>query len=431
MAPPDRAERASPVSRVGALLLAVAAALDVWATASLARAMGPANDLFPRWFGTRAWLLEGLNPYAPAVDAGIRAAMGAAPGEALGAFVFGFVYPGYVALLLAPLALLPFEVAAAIWLLLAQVATGGGAWLAWRAAGRETPAAPARATPALLVAFLFPASLFNLAFGQFAALVFAALAGAWYLIPRGAAGAGTRRAVLAGALLAVAAVKPSLALLPAAALLLWCVGHGRRAVLGGAALTFGLLVGSSLLLLPGWPADFWRSTLEYARVASATSAAGLVAGLLGRLTGAPESAQPAPGPAVAVAVLAAAVAGAGWAASPRRAGDALAGGVLLGAWLVPPLYEWNSILLLLPLVGWLRSLAGGRALLPATAAVLLAGAATVPLLLRWPNETRALWPALVLGGWTATALVRRVGRYRGTKTATLRAGSSPSSAALT
>jgi hypothetical protein len=420
------------VSAAGALLLAVATALDVWATASLARAMGPANDLFPRWFGTRAWLLEGLNPYAPAVDAGIRAAMGAAPGEALGAFVFGFVYPGYVALMLAPLALLPFEVAAGIWLLLAQVATGGGAWLAWRAAGRELPpAAPARATPALLVAFLFPASLFNLAFGQFAALVFAALAGAWYLIPRAAAGGGPHRAVLAGALVAVAAVKPSLALLPAAALLLWCVVHRRRAVLGGAAITFGLLVGSSLLLLPGWPADFWRSTLDYARVAGATSAAGLAGGLLGRLAGAPGAGQPAPGPAVAVAVLAAAAAGAGWAASPRRAGDALAGGVLLGAWLVPPLYEWNSVLLLLPLLGWLRSLAGGRVLLPATAGLLLAGAATVPLLLRWPNETRALWPALVLAGWTGTALVRRVGRYRGTKTATLRAGSSPSSAALT
>ena len=182
--PPAGAAGAAPVRRIppatvaGGLLLTLAAALDVWATAALARAMGPANDLFPRWFGARAWLLEGINPYAPAVDAGIRAAMGAAPGEALGAFVFGFVYPGYVALLLAPLALLPFGVAATVWLLLAQAATGGGAWLAWHAAGRDRPdAAPARATPALLVALLFPASLYNLAFGQFAALVFAALAG--------------------------------------------------------------------------------------------------------------------------------------------------------------------------------------------------------------------------------------------------------------
>ena len=98
---------------------------------------------------------------------------------------------------------------------------------------------------------------------------------------------------------------------------------------------------------------------------------------------------------------------------------------------MPPLYEWNSVLLLFPLLGWLRSLAGRRALPLATAGLLLAGAATVPLLLRWPYETRALWPALVLAGWTAITLAGRAAHYRGTKTATLRAGSSPSPAALT
>lgn len=441
--PPAGAAGAAPVRRIppatvaGGLLLTLAAALDVWATAALARAMGPANDLFPRWFGARAWLLEGINPYAPAVDAGIRAAMGAAPGEALGAFVFGFVYPGYVALLLAPLALLPFGVAATVWLLLAQAATGGGAWLAWHAAGRDRPdAAPARATPALLVALLFPASLYNLAFGQFAALVFAALAGAWYLVARPAgagraARSGLRGAWPAGALVALAAVKPSLALLPAGALLLWCLWRRRWGVPGAAGATLVLLLGASLRLLPGWPADFWRSTVEYARVAGATSASGVVAGVLGRLAGAPEVAAPPPGLTAAVAVLAAGAVCAGWVASPRRPGDALAGGVLLGAWLVPPLYEWNSVLLLLPLLGGLRSLAGRRALPVATGGLLLAGAATVPLLLRWPYETRALWPALVLAGWTATALAGRAAHYRGTKTETLRAGSSPSSAALT
>ena len=244
--------RIRPATVAGGLLLALAAALDVWATAALARAMGPANDLFPRWFGARAWLLEGSNPYAPAVDAGIRAAMGAAPGEALGAFVFGFVYPGYVALLLAPLALLPFGVAATVWLLLAQAATGGGAWLAWHAAGRDRPdAPPARATPALLVALLFPASLYNLAFGQFAALVFAALAGAWYLVARPAgagraARAGRRGAWPAGALVALAAVKPSLALLPAGALLLWCLWRRRWGVPAGPA--------------PPWPCSWGRAS---------------------------------------------------------------------------------------------------------------------------------------------------------------------------
>jgi hypothetical protein len=423
---------------IAGLLLVLAVALDVWATAALAGAMGPANDLFPRWYGTRAWLLEGLDPYAPAVSEGIRQAMGAAPGEALGAFVFGFVYPGYVALLLVPLALLPFSWAATIWLLLAQVATGLGAWLAWRAAEREEGRPGASALPALLVALCFPASLLNLTFGQFAALVFAALAGAWYLLGRVRRPASVRGGTsgLAGALLALAFVKPSVALLPAGALLLWCWGHGRGRAVATAAVALGLLAGASLVLLPGWPPGwpvaFWRSTVEYARVASATSAAGLVAALLGRAAGG--QVLP-PAATAAVAVLAAATVAAGWLVSPRRAGDALGAGVLLGAWLVPPLYEWSSVLLLLPLLGWLRRRpAGARArpgLVLATAGLVLANVASLPLVLRWPYESRALWPALVLAAWGAVA-VCRFRRYLGTKKVTLRsAGSSPSSPALT
>jgi hypothetical protein len=418
-------------SAIGGLLLVLAVALDVWATAALAGAMGPANDLFPRWYGTRAWLLEGLDPYAPAVSDGIRQAMGTAPGEALGAFVFGFVYPGYVALLLVPLALLPFSWAATIWLLLAQGATGLGAWLAWRAAEREDGRRGTSALPAFLVALCFPASLLNLAFGQFAALVFAALAGAWYLLARGRRPGAARGGAdtLAGALLALAFVKPSVALLPAGALLLWCLGRGRRRAVAPAAVVLGLLAGTSLVLLPGWPVAFWRSTADYARVASATSAAGLVAAFLGRAAGGQEV---PPGVTAAVALLATAVVAAGWLVSPRRAGDVLGAGVLLGAWLVPPLYEWSSVLLLLPLLGWLRRRpTGGPAPALATAGLVLAGVASLPVVLRWPYESRALWPALLLAAW-GTAAVWRSRRYLGTKKATLRsAGSSPSSPALT
>jgi hypothetical protein len=405
--------------------------------------MGPFSDLFPRWYGTRAWLLQGLDPYGAEVNDGIRAALGGAPGEALGAFVFGFVYPGYVALMLLPLALLPLPWAATLWLLLAQGATGLGAWMAWHGAGEG--ARPAPAVPAVVVAVLFPASLYNLVFGQFAALVFAALGGAWLLLsaplPTPSRSATPRRGpwrdALAGALLALAFVKPSLALLPAGALLLWCGWQGRRGALLGAILTGGALVAASVLALPGWPAAFWRSTADYAQVASATSAAGLVATLIQPLFG------PAGGPAVegpgvliaatvVVALLAVAVTGAGWLVSPRRAGDALATGVLLGSWLVPPLYEWNSVLLLVPILGWLRR-RHGAGLRLATAGLLLASALSLPVIVRWPSGSRVLWPALVLAAWGLVAWRRYRGHrgYRGTKRATLRASASPSSPALT
>lgn len=425
------------MTRFGGVALLVAVLLDVSATAALARAMGTANDLFPRWYGTRAWLFSGLDPYSTEVSEGIRQAMGGAPGESRGAFVFGFVYPGYVALLLAPLAWLPFQWAATLWLLLAQGATGAGAWLCWRATKRERPAAfpvqerwvpgsvassriilwgrgPSLAggARALLVAFLFPASLINLTFGQFAAVVFWCLAGAWYLLVRcnhathvrmarrGLTGSGG-----AGALLALALVKPSLGLFPVAALLLWALGQRRYGAIASFLLCCGGLAGLSLVAVPEWPVAFWRSTADYARVASATSASGLVALVLARPLGAASGAI-VPALTGAVATAATLAAGVGWWVSPRRAGDALATGVVLGAWLVSPLYEWNSILLLIPLLIWLRR----RTATPiATIALVMVSMLTLPLIARWPSESRALWPSIVLAGWATQGTARAGG----------------------
>jgi alpha-1,2-mannosyltransferase len=394
--------------------------VDVVATSVLARMMGTANDLFPRWYGTRAWLLGGLNPYSPAVDDGIRQAMGGAPGEPLGAFVFGFVYPGYVALLLAPLALLPFPIAATLWLLLAQVAIGAGTVLAWRARAFEYDRPTRSAVPALLVAITFPASLANLVFGQFAALVYLCLALAWWL-------AAQRRDVLAGCILALAAVKPSLALLPAGLYLLWALHAGRRSLLASWSATTALLAGASLLALPGWPGEFMRSTVDYARVASATSAAGLVASLVTSPVSTDGAANATRSVITAVtALLAVILIATGWRRSARRLGDALAAGILAGAWLVPPLYEWNSVLLLIPLLQWLTSAPertgsrATRAIQVAALALCAANVAVLPLLLRWPYGSRALWPAVALVLWAVGS------HYFGTQKVTDRARSSPS-----
>src|SRR5205085_2400989 len=104
--------------------------------------------------------------------------------------------------------------------------------------------------------------------------VYASLALAWWLATR-------RRDAPAGIALALAAVKPSLALLPVAALLAWALAGGRRRLVAAWATATGSLLAASLVALPPWPAEFWRSTLDYARIASATSAAGLLASLLG------------------------------------------------------------------------------------------------------------------------------------------------------
>jgi hypothetical protein len=421
-------------ARLGLVACLGALALDVGATATLAGAMGTANDLFPRWYGARAWLLSGLDPYSPAVDDGIRTAMGGAPGEALGAFVFGFVYPGYVALLLVPLAVLPFQLAATLWLLMAQAAIVGSAILVQRAIKVELRRRTASSSLAVIAAVLFPAALINLAFGQFAALVLLALAASWHLLAHG-------RLAWAGLALALALVKPSLALLPSAALLLWAARHRDRGghLVRAWCIAVLCLGAASLLALPGWPVAFLRSSVQYAGVATAVSAAGLAARTVAEHLGEPGR-QAVPILTVAIASVATLAVLAGWQASRRQAGDALAAGVLLGSWLVPPLYEWNSILLLIPLLK-LADRAGhtfalfepsprGRSaflVLGALAALGLALGATLVAIALRPSESRLIWPFLALAAWGLPALAR----YRGRKSATLRAGSSPSVATST
>lgn len=402
---------------LGTAFVASALALDVWGTAQLARTTGTANDLFPRWYGVRAWLLEGLDPYSPVVSGGIRQAMVGGPGTSGEVFVFGFVYPGYVALLLTPLAGMPFTLAATVWLLLVQATTLLGAWLCWRACERERGLPRAAPQVAMGVAALFPASLLTLLFLQFSSVVFVSLAASWFLLVR-------RRPGWAGTVLVFALIKPSLALVPTAALLLWGLAAGQGMIAVTWLLSALVLLGASLVTLPGWPASFWVSTADYARVAGATSAAGLLTGFLAGAT---------PSEATAWRLAAAGLTGVfagwavllGWRRSPRGAGDTLAAGSLLGAWLVPPLYEWNSMLLLVPLLVWLRLRAvrlasvddpagdvspawmrwkGYKAtnqpLLLATVAVLTGSVLTVLAIARWPSESRMIWPLVILAVWT-------------------------------
>jgi len=378
--------------RLGVALVAAAIALDAWACALLASRMGATNDLFPRWLGTRLWLERGWDPYGPEATAAIAAAMGSAP---LGGdrFVFGFVYPGYVALLLAPLAPLPFEAAATVWLLLGQTCCIGGALLAWRAAEREGALPRANPLGALTAAALLPAVVLNELFLQFAGLVLLGLAAGWWLALRG-------RPRLGGAALALAAVKPTLGLAPLLALAA-CVGRGRRRLVVSGAVALVLLLVASLVALPAWPAAFFSSTLDYARAARPRSASALAASV------APPGAEPALG--VAIAVVAGVAIVVGWLRSPRLAGDALAAGVLASTWLVPPLYEWNNVVLLLVLLPRLRQLRarGSTVFSGGVAAMVAASAVTAALYTRWPSETRLVWPLLALLVYVVPGFVRR------------------------
>jgi hypothetical protein len=210
----------------------------------------------------------------------------------------------------------------------------------------------------------------------------------WWLLPR--------RPGLAGVVLALAFVKPALALLPALCLLGWSVAHGRRRAVLGFVIASVMLVGGSLALLPGWPGEFIRSTRDYALGAAPRSAGTALGPRLAEFAGAGAS-ETALSMAICLAVLVAV--GWAWWRSARTTGDALAAGVLAGAWVVPPLYEWNNVLLLAVWLAAARRAADGswRAVVLFMGVQVVLGALTVMAYTRDSDLARIIWPALTLG----------------------------------
>ena len=466
-----------PISRsalIGAALLAFALLLDTIATNRLAVALGPASDLFPRWVGTRAWVIDNLDPYSPGVTATVRSAMGQALGwdgtADSGAFAFGFVYPGYVALLLAPLAILPFPVASTIWLLIAQASVVGTVWLVW-----HTPSAVRLhdANRGLVVttvlAILWPPVIYNLIFGQFAALATLAIATAGWATAR-------RHDRFAGTSLPLALVKPQLALIPVT---LWVAGQvmhwfrpatpinfpssaaprvgdeahkpqprpihiglasGQAKRGGGDAMsdwhgivaftvTVATVGAASLVALPHWPGAFLDGLNDYAVTARATTTIGIIASVI--------TAGPVANSIIQAILIGAVLAIVFVAPGPsaRTSHSLLPAGILIGAWVIPPVYEWNHVVGLLILVPLIRNrlypparsdghdemgveglpAPGIRRVSPAPWAGIMHAAATwrwtpavtwgitnavtLPLAVLWPDGSRAVWPVILLGAW--------------------------------
>jgi hypothetical protein len=156
----------------------------------------------------------------------------------------------------------------------------------------------------------------------------------------------------------------------------------------GALTAIGAIAVASLILLPGWPVEFWRSTQRYAAAAHPLSAAAV----LGDVTRFGAAGAACLG---ATALLLIAY---GWWASHRLAGDALACGALASIWLVPPLYEWNSVVLLVPIVIALRiaRFHGGGAERALLLGLVVAALATAVAYARWPSAARAAWPVIAL-----------------------------------
>lgn len=245
------------------------------------------GDLYPRWVGTRELLFNGGNPYGPYVSHEIQMAF---YGHAVvqdyedpNAHLVDeqrFVYPLYVVFLLWPTAYLDFATvqqwAPPVLAMLTAMSV-----LLWMSALRWKPSR-VLTTAIILFVIASPQVVQGLRLRQLGLLVAFFLALGTWCITR-------HKLAISGIVLAIATIKPQMAVLPLLWLLFWGLGDWRKrwSLLAAFVLTLALLIVAGQLLLPGWLVYFIGGLAAYRHYFQTTS---LVCFLLGNTAGAVASA---------------------------------------------------------------------------------------------------------------------------------------------
>jgi hypothetical protein len=226
------------------------------------RPRGNLSDLYPRWLGARELLSNRRNPYSTEVTREIQQGYYGRPLDSTRSEdpkdQQGFAYPVYVVFLFAPTIHLPFEEVqfAFRWLLILLAPVTILLWLgllAWR------PRSLTALTLAILSIGWLP-MVQGIKLQQLSLLVAALLALCAACLPNG-------WLLLAGAILALATIKPQLAWPLIVWLLVWVAADWRsrwRLVLGFALVMALLLVGAEWIL-PGWIPLFVAAIAQYHR----------------------------------------------------------------------------------------------------------------------------------------------------------------------
>lgn len=234
---------------------------------------GNLSDLYPRWLGARELLLNHRNPYSSDITRDIQAGYYGRPLDLLRVGdpkdQQAFAYPVYVVFLLAPTIYLPFPLVQKVffWFLLLLTAASVVCWfyvLRWRT----------QWSTALLWIVLTLGSVpvvQGLKLQQLSLLVAGLLAISAAALVRG-------HLAVAGSMLGFATIKPQLAWLPVAWLLLWtCRDWGRRQrFFWGFAGTMIVLLTAAELVLPGWTRDFRAAVDNYLQYTNNVSVLGLL-----------------------------------------------------------------------------------------------------------------------------------------------------------
>jgi len=300
------------------------------------------SDLYPRWLGTRELLLNGRDPYGPEVTREIQTAIYGEPLDGsrpnLPKDEQRFAYPAYVVFLLAPTITIPFPILRVVFRLLLLVLTTASVPLWMHGLGLRAE----RTTTAVITLLLvgsFPVVM-ALYLEQLTLLV-------CFLIAASSAALASERPVLAGFLLAIATIKPQIAVAFIAWSVLWSLDDWvrRRRLVWAFASSMALLWLGAEVILPGWFGRWWSAMHAYLGYNDARS---LLETLLGRYAG-----------LLLSALIAAGIALLCWRLRRAHAGSSAFStclvSVLAASLLIKPKFPLYDVAMLLPAALWLFS----------------------------------------------------------------------------
>jgi hypothetical protein len=332
------------------------------------RPRGNLSDLYPRWLGARELLRRGRNPYSAEITREIQQGYYGRPLDLARPDdpkdQQGFAYPVYVVFLLAPTIGLPFDAVQMgfRWLLVGLAVASLLLWL--RVLGWKPSSGTMVILIVLLVGWLpmvqgLKLQQLSLLVAALLAACGACLAGGWLFC--------------AGALLALATIKPQLTWPLVLWLLLWAGSdwRSRRRFVFGFGLVMLLLLGGAELVLPGWWRMFIAAIEQYHRYTQNQSVPAVMFGTVA-------------GPILGVlGVVACAVCVWGLraeSASTVAFGQATSLVMALTIFIIPMSALYNQVLLAPAILALLWSESAGEAVLPAVRLARAAGA----ILLVWP-----------------------------------------------
>lgn len=238
------------------LIILVAAILAgmTWANYRFALSSPGGNDFVPRWLGTRLFLTNGIDPYSEQATLQIQR------------YIFGrparpsedqslFVYPFYSIFVFAPFSLIEdFDMARAVWMTVLEVSV-------FVIAGLSISLARWRISRSMLVLLmLFTALWYHsvrpIVNGNPSVLVALFLTLAFFAIY-------VKHDVWAGFLLALSTIKPQMVVLVCIFVLLWAVFQRRWLIVSSFFGSLGLMVFSTMILVPNWPLENLGQLIAY------------------------------------------------------------------------------------------------------------------------------------------------------------------------